>query len=260
LFQKDGLCNENLHCLSDGIGVCADPAVNMLTNSHVADALHCANSRCPSALSTADETEVALATSQPSNYAEQLACIGLRCHPLQHIFEDSALAAVASCAGDASSQCDISFWDCLGDQSCVTNLRCWMDGLGGATDDFWKMITDDAERAFDAALVQCVESCDKGNKIADAVCVATHCGGKALRCLDDTTCRKTLLDIPRVASQCLRPSMNDPMFMKGVHCAGSVLNQCGKAGLELARDNELADLVSCQAQCTRDPSGAAVEV
>merc|ERR1711907_428097 len=107
--------------------------------------------------------------------------------------------------------------------------------------------------AFDVELVQCVQSCDQGSKLADAFCVATSCGPKALKCLTDATCKKALLDIPAVVSKCGPTSTSNAMFMKGVQCVGKVLDRCGRTGLDLVRDTELADLVECQAQCTRAP-------
>jgi hypothetical protein len=257
LFQTKGLCHQNLKCFSDGVGVCADPAVNILTDSHVADAIRCANSKCPAA-TTEELPHLAEYTSQPAHYAGQLACVGLHCHPLLKILGDDKLSSVMSCAGDSYSTCETGFYECLGDEGCRDQLHCWADGLGNAGDDVWKMLTDDSERAFDMELFQCVESCHTGNKVADAFCLATHCGKKALHCLSDTTCKAVLLDIPSVLRQCGPSSRADPMFMKGVQCAGNIGVTCGKAGLEVVRDTTLADLVSCQTQCTRTPSGTIV--
>jgi hypothetical protein len=107
-------------------------------------------------------------------------------------------------------------------------------------------------------LFQCIESCHNGNKVADAFCLATHCGPKALHCLSDSICKAVLLDIPHVLRQCGPSSRANPMFMKGVQCAGNIGVTCGKTGLEVVRDTTLADLVSCQTQCTRTPSGTVV--
>jgi len=260
LFQTKGLCHQNLKCLGDGANICADPAVNMLTNAHIADTVKCANKKCPSAL-TAEGWGVPKRSSQPAHYATQLACIGLKCHPLLHLLKDKSLHEVVTCASDASASCDVSIWDCLGDKGCQSQLHCWADGLASASDDLWQMLTDDAERAFDADLVRCVQSCEQGtDKVVDAFCVARKCGPKALKCLSDTTCKKALLDIPTVASKCFPGSRANPMFMKGVHCVGKVLDRCGRAGLDLVRDMDLANLVSCQTQCTRAPSNGTIIV
>jgi hypothetical protein len=259
LFQTSGLCNQNLQCLGNGASICADPAVNMLTNEHVADVVKCANKKCPSA-TTVEARGVPERSSQPSHYPAQLACIGLKCQPMQQLLQDRSLEKVAACASDASTSCDVSLWDCLGDKGCQSQLHCWADGLGSTSDDLWKMLTDDAERTFDVDLVQCVQSCDQGSKIADAFCVASLCGSKALKCLSDATCKKALLDIPTVVSKCGPSSTSNAMFMKGAHCVGKVLSRCGRTGLDLVRDTELADLVSCQAQCTRAPSNSTIMV
>jgi hypothetical protein len=259
LFDTSGLCHQNLECLGNGASICADPAVNMLTNAHIADVVKCANAKCPSAL-TEELSSVPESSSQPAHYPMQLACIGIKCQPLVHLLKDEQLQQVLTCAAEASDSCDVSIWDCLGDHGCQSQLHCWADGLGAATDDFWKMLTDDKERAFDVELVQCVESCDNGNKIADALCVAGKCGVKALKCMSDTTCKAALLDIPKVVSKCGPTSRTDAMFMKGVHCAGEILGQCGKAGLDIVRDTALGDLVTCQAQCTRTPGNSTLVV
>lgn len=257
LFETSGLCHQNLKCASDGVGVCADPAVNVMTDPHLADAIRCANSKCPGA-TTEELPHLAMNSSQPANYATQLACVGWHCHPLLTVLRDDKLSNMMSCAGDSYSTCETGFYECLGNDSCRDQLHCWADGLGSAGDDVWKMLTDDSERAFDMELFQCVESCITGNKVEDAFCLATHCGRKALRCLSDSTCKAVLLDIPTVLRQCGPSSLASPMFMKGVQCAGNILIACGKAGLEVVRDTTLAHLVSCQTQCTRTPGGAIV--
>lgn len=258
LFQTEGLCHQNLKCASHGVGVCADPAVNVLTDSHVADVINCANSKCPSN-STEELPHLAEYSSQPAHYPEQLVCIGLHCHPLLNLLRDDKLTAVMTCVGDSYSTCETGLYECLGDEGCRDQLHCWADGLGKAGEDVWKMFTDSSERAFDMELLQCVESCtSKGSKVADAVCLATQCGPKALHCLSDSTCKQMLVDIPNVLMRCGPSSRANPMFMKGVQCAGNIGIACGKAALEVVRDTTLADLVSCQTQCTRTPSGAIV--
>merc|ERR1712166_33761 len=257
LFQKDGLCHQNLKCFSDGVGVCADPAVNILTNSHVADVIRCTNEKCPAA-TTEELPHLAEYSSEPASYAGQLVCMGLHCHPLLTVLHDDKLSDLMSCAGESYSTCSVGFYECLGDEGCRDQLHCWADGLGKAGGDVWHMLTDPSERAFDMELFQCVESCDKGNKVADAFCLTTHCGPKALHCLRDQTCKDMLLDIPRVLKQCGPSSRTNPMFMTGVQCAGNIGVACGKSALEIVRDTTLADLVTCHTQCTRTPGGTVV--
>lgn len=259
LFQTDGLCHQNLKCLSDGVGVCADPAVNILTNSHVADVIKCTNAKCPAA-TTEELPSLAEYTSQPEHYPEQLVCIGLHCHPLLTLLHDDKLSGVMKCAGDAYDTCQVGLYECLGDGGCRDQVHCWADTLGKAVDDVWTMLTDPSERQFDMELFQCVESCSEGSKVAKAFCLATHCGPKALHCLSDSTCKAALLDIPHALRQCGPSSRANPMFMKGVQCAGNIAVGCGKAALEVVRDTTLADLVGCQTQCTRAPGGGNITV
>jgi len=252
IFKKDGLCNENLKCFSDGAGVCADPAVNMLTDSHIANVIRCAKAKC-SATDTEELPHLAANIGQPPHYPAQLACIGLKCQPVMHMLQDPALGDVATCAISAANSCDVDIWDCMGNQTCREDLHCWTGGLGDASVDVWKMLTDDAHRAFDEALYECMVACDKSSKTDTAFCLATKCGPKAFQCLEDTTCRAALLEVPKTALKCGLASVKDVMFKQGVQCAGKILSACGMAGLNIVRDGALGDLVACQAQCTRDP-------
>lgn len=257
LFQKEGLCHQNLKCLADGAGVCADPAVNMLTNSHVADLVKCANKKCPAQDLEDDGNKIHIDDDiSKHSFPYQLACIGEKCQPIQHMLSDSDIDTVTSCVGDASDSCEVDLWGCLGDEGCRTQLHCWVGGLSEAGEDLWAMLTDDAERKFDTELVHCVESCDGGSYVDDAICVATKCGLKVTKCWTDKQCRGALLDLPKTLLKCGPSSLNSSMFMSGLNCVGGIFNRCGKAGLNLVRDKTLADLVTCQVQCTHQPNNA----
>eukprot|EP00419_Tripos_fusus_P033450 CAMPEP_0172777400 /NCGR_PEP_ID=MMETSP1074-20121228/201380_1 /TAXON_ID=2916 /ORGANISM="Ceratium fusus, Strain PA161109" /LENGTH=460 /DNA_ID=CAMNT_0013614315 /DNA_START=54 /DNA_END=1433 /DNA_ORIENTATION=- len=85
VFGRSEVCRENLQCLGDGIGQCADPAVNMLTDHRIADFISCAGSKCPKVC------------------RENLQCLGDgigRCaDPAVNMLTDSRIADFISCAG-----------------------------------------------------------------------------------------------------------------------------------------------------------------
>jgi len=252
------VCRDNLKCLAHGADVCADPAVNMLTDTHIADLVTCANQKCPAPSVNASVPAVvaAASASPPAHYPEQLACMGLKCAgKVAALLEDKDTKRLTECLGDAVDGCTDPIWDCLGNDACREHLQCWTEGGGDVVSDFWHMVTDQRERQFDSALVECVEECSsRGNIFTKALCFATKCGPEAFSCFRDPTCKKALTDAPKLVLKCGKPSLHDPLFRKAGRCVGQVLNTCGKAGLEMVRDPNLADIVTCNAQCTRPPT------
>lgn len=255
LVSKDGVCRENLSCLAKGAGVCADPAVNVLTDQSIAGVMTCANHRCPAPAGVPNGTRLqGLELAPPSHYPEQLACMGFKCAgEVARLLGDKDVWAMTTCLANGAEGCGDSLWECVGDGSCQRELQCWTDSLVADSSDIWKMVTDPAERSFDRELVTCMSECNANHKsrLAKAFCVAGKCGVKAMKCAGDSTCRGVFTDLPAAVLKCAPSSLKDPKFTKAARCAAQMADTCGRAGIELVRDQNLAKIVTCNAQCTR---------
>jgi len=257
MSSKDSLCRDNLACLAKGAGVCADPAVNMLTDTSIPGLMTCANQRCPAPAGIPNGTAFPmLDVATPSHYPEQLACMGYKCAgEVASLLGDKDVGAAAMCLMNGLEGCSDAIWDCLGDSACQSELHCWIDSSMQDSSDIWKMVTDKAERAFDEELVICVSDCysKRKNPLAAAFCLAGTCGPKASKCLGDSTCRAVFTDLPKAVWKCAGTSLRDAKFTKAARCAAQMADTCGRAGIELLRDQNLAKIVTCNAQCTRPP-------
>jgi len=261
LLGKDKLCEENLQCVAHGAQVCGDPAVNWITNPGIADLLTCANQRCP-APATGNNNSVALppaTETQPAHSAAQLACMGLHCAgKAEALLKDKDIASLNHCIADAVDGCEDIIWNCLGDDSCRSDVHCWANSLAEERSSVLKLLTDPKERKLDEALVKCVTHCKhKSNRLARALCMVGKCGSKAAHCLRDTTCMAVLDGIPKAVETCGNSTLNNNYFKKGAQCFGQFADRCSKAGIELLRDPAIIELARCNTKCTRTPTSQA---
>jgi len=179
-------------------------------------------------------------------------CVG----EVARLLGDKDIRSMATCLIDGVQGCSQTLWDCMGDSSCHSELRCWIDGITQASSDIWKMVTDEAKRAFDKELITCMSDCyyKRKNPLAKALCIAGSCGLHASKCLADRTCRAAFFtDLPAAAFECAPASLKDPKFTAAAKCAAQMADTCGRSGIELLRDQNLAKIVTCNAQCTRPP-------
>mmetsp|Transcript_85206 Transcript_85206/g.268670 ORF Transcript_85206/g.268670 Transcript_85206/m.268670 type:complete len:526 (+) Transcript_85206:71-1648(+) len=257
LFSTDGICRDNLLCLAKGANVCADPAVNLLTDVSIAKVMTCANQRCPAPGGLPNGALLpALQMGPPSHYPTQLACMGFHCAgKVARLLGDKDVGSMATCLVDGLESCNGTLWDCLGDESCKRDVKCWADSVWDESDNLWKMVTDKAERSFDAELYTCVSGCYtvRKNPFSRAFCIAATCGRKALECGIDSVCRGIFTELPEAVVKCGYPSLRNPEFMQAAKCIAQMGETCGRAGIELVRDQTLADIVTCNAKCTRPP-------
>merc|ERR1712151_275318 len=98
----------------------------------------------------------------------------------------------------------------------------------------------------------CIRECSirRKNRFARAFCIAGKCGAKAISCLTNPVCRGVFTSLPRAAFKCARRSFRDPKFKDAAYCLADIADTCGRAGIELLRDSKLADLITCNSQCT----------
>jgi len=178
------------------------------------------------------------------------------------LFNDQDVSTLTSCASDGLDGCHGAIWDCLGDATCQSQISCWSDNLKTVERDMWQMVTDSKERQFDEDLYSCVQSCAVGvtTKLGEAMCLLRKCGPKALSCLRDGTCKKTMLDFPQLVRKCGLPSYKDEKFMNAARCLGRVADKCGKAGFDMIRNQRMIDLVNCNAQCARPTNSQEIVV
>lgn len=259
---KDSICRENLACLAKGAGVCADPALNLMTDESIANVMYCANDRCPAVAH--NSTVATLTKSNPysqevsfPSWPGQLGCMGMKCgSKVVGLLLDKDIHAMSTCLLPGLSRCDESLWDCLGDKSCQEDLQCWISALNENAEDIWKMVTDKIERSFDEELYACEQKCVKSyeNFALRAFCVAGKCGLKSTKCLLDSTCRHVFTDLPFALGKCGTHSALNPKFREAAKCAASIASTCGRDAIELLRDRKLADVVACNSQCTHAPA------
>jgi hypothetical protein len=259
VFAEDGACRENLACLAKGANVCADPTVNLLTDRSISDLLYCANHHCPAPVveSTVDEHELRAngnAALDAKGFPSQLACMGAKCgSKVVNLFADKDIQTLSTCFVPSLEGCHETLWRCLGNETCKSDIRCWVEGISEYSMDIYKMISDHSEREFDEELYNCVADCTRksDNVLKRSFCLATHCGPRSAKCMLDTTCRHVFTELPFTLAKCGVSSAKDPQFREASECVAQIANACGLAGIELVRDEKLADLVVCNSQCAR---------
>merc|ERR1712113_507853 len=154
-----------------------------------------------------------------------------------------------------------SVWECLGDQQCQHSLSCWSKPLQACAQDIWYTLTDDVERHRIERSVSCIRPCEKQHTddfMQAAFCVLDTCSQDVLDCYHDEKCRNAAKCLPAAASQCsmatLESYVSQPLFRSAVKAVASGLKVCGRAAVEMLRDQNVADGIRCAAQCTRTPN------
>lgn len=267
IFGEDAECRENLQCLANGVVQCGSPAVNLLTDSKIADFVACAGSKCPHPVGgDAPAPAVVLgnvaAASPPTNMPEQLLCMAEKCSPKTlKILEDQDTKDLLACAvkADLPTLCS-SVWDCLGNQTCSSHLTCMNKPFETCGPNMWKMLTIPAERTRLESTAGCLRKCENDHKddfVDASFCVLDSCSKQVLDCYHDSTCREAVKCLPNTVAECAMPTLDayahEDLFQNSVKCLGRGLESCGRAAVELLRNQDIAEAVRCAAQCTRTP-------
>jgi len=271
VFGRSEVCRENLKCLGDGIGQCADPAVNMLTDRKIADFVSCAGRSCPkpagkiSSKSLLPQNGIVTLGSgkpAPTHPAEQLICIAERCgNNVAKVFGDEDTAELLHCAtaGNLTGLCS-SVWKCLGDHQCSKAVQCWSKPLTKCAESTWHMLTDHKQRKALAANVACLRGCEtahSGDFLAASFCVLDKCATDLLACKQDKTCWTAVQCLPQTAEDCAMNSLDayvhQPLFEESVKCLGQGFQSCGRRAVGMVQDLNIARAVQCAAQCTHRP-------
>lgn len=265
VFGKSSVCRQNAKCLGHGVADCWAPVVNLGTDTHIADFMDCASRSCPApeALPPAVAGASAVSVSaQPSSAAEQLLCVASKCgEDVLRVLGDSNTKGLLTCALDPRLH-DLcpAVWECLGDAQCRTALECWSKPLETCADDVWDVLTGETERARLERIASCSAKCQKRNGtdlVEEAFCLLDACGQEFLDCYHDQGCSKALKCMPRAVGTCavttLDANVHQPLFKKAAKCLGEGAKYCGRAAVEMLRDQTAAAAVRCAAQCTRPP-------
>lgn len=267
IFGESDVCLENLKCLGNGIGQCADPAVNVLTDRKIADFIECAGSKCPkpvhSLVEGAAPSVGRLSAPAPAHTADQLLCISEKCgSTVLDVFKDEDTSSLLHCAhaGNLTHLCS-SVWKCLGDRKCAKAVHCWSQPLTKCAKSTWHMLTDRKERQRLLQNVACLRSCQAAHPddfISSAFCILDKCSKDLLACQNDKTCWSAVQCLPQTAETCAMPTLdayvNQPLFEESVKCLGRGLQTCGRRAMGMVQDLNIAKAVQCASQCTR-PSG-----
>jgi len=274
VFGKDPVCWNNLKCFGDGLGQCGDPAVNLLTDSKIADFVACAGTKCPhpiegDVLATANVHVNATTASEPSDTAEQLLCMAEKCNEKTlKILADQDNKDLVECAlkAELATLCS-SVWDCLGDQTCSSGLTCMVKPFESCGPNMWHLLTAPAERKRLEDTAACLRKCEGDHKddfIEASFCVLDSCSQQVLACYHDNACREAVKCLPDTIMQCAMPSLDayvhEEHFQKSVQCLGRGLESCGRAAVEMLRNQDVADAVRCASQCTRTPAQSTAAV
>mmetsp|Transcript_60129 Transcript_60129/g.115948 ORF Transcript_60129/g.115948 Transcript_60129/m.115948 type:complete len:346 (+) Transcript_60129:361-1398(+) len=271
VFGKSKVCRENLQCLGDGIGRCADPAVNMLTDSRIADFISCAGSKCPKPARTISSESLLpqngifaspRRTPDPKHPAEQLMCIAERCgHSVAKIFDDEDTAELLHCTkvGNLTGLCS-SVWKCLANHHCAKAVQCWSKPLTKCATSTWHMLTDHKQRKALTANIACLRGCEalhRDDFLGASFCVLDTCAKGLLACKKDKMCWTAVQCLPQTAEDCAMNSLdayvNQPLFEDSVKCLGQGFQSCGRRAVGMVQDLNIARAVQCAAQCTHKP-------
>lgn len=273
VFGKSDVCRENLKCLGHGLGECADPAVNMLTDSRIADFVSCAGSKCPqpegigiSAAPVAKTMDVSALLGKMSmnatGVASQLLCVAEKCGSrVVQLLEGQNVKDLRHCADKAGvTQLCSSVWKCLGDRPCAGALHCWGEPLRRCKDSAWHLLTDAETRQGLTKNVECLQQCrvkHAGDFTSGAFCVLDECSEDLLKCRANSDCWDAVQCLPHAADSCAMGTLDaythQPLFQDSVKCLGRSLESCGRTAVSLLQDPDVAQAVSCAAQCTHQP-------
>lgn len=277
VFGPSSVCRENLKCLGHGLGECADPAVNMLTDSRIADFVSCAGNKCPrpertailkNSVAKALAADLSLGKSlNATGVASQLLCVAKKCgSKVVRLLEGQELKDLRHCAEPEMQLCS-SVWKCLADRRCAEALRCWSEPLMRCRDSAWHLLTDAKTRQGLTRNVECLQGCRKkhaGDFTSGAFCVLDECSQDLLKCQANSDCRDAVKCLPHATDSCAMSTLDaythQPLFQDSVKCLGRSLESCGRRAVSLLQDPDVAQAVSCAAQCTHQPNGVEVVV
>lgn len=264
VFGKDKVCRENLQCLGHGVSQCGASAVNLLTDSKIADVIACAGSKCPHPSTGAETMQfpAKVTGDEPSNVASQMLCLAGKCSSkVLKVFTDQDTKDLLKCAlkGDLVHTCS-AVWSCLGDSKCSEALSCWAKPFDSCKGDIWRAFTVENERKRIETGAQCLRNCHGQHKddfTQAAFCVLDNCSQGLLDCYNDATCRDAVKCLPDTAGQCVIPQLDaylhQELFKNSTKCVALGLESCGRGAIEMLRDQNIAEAVQCASQCTRKP-------
>jgi len=272
VFGASSVCRENLKCLGHGLGECAEPAVNMLTDRRIADFVSCAGSKCPrperAAIlekSVANALEAGASLDKKSlnatGVASQLLCVAKKCgSKVVRLLEGQELKDLRHCADPQTQLCS-SVWTCLGDTRCADALHCWSEPLMRCRDSAWHLLTDAETRRGLTKNVECLQGCrtkHAGDFTSGAFCVLDECSQDLLKCKANSDCWDAVQCLPHASDSCAMSTLEaytqQPLFQDSVKCLGGSLESCGRRAVSLLQDPDVAQAVSCAAQCTHQPN------
>eukprot|EP00927_Polykrikos_kofoidii_P020287 TRINITY_DN1958_c0_g1_i5.p1 TRINITY_DN1958_c0_g1~~TRINITY_DN1958_c0_g1_i5.p1 ORF type:complete len:437 (-),score=67.67 TRINITY_DN1958_c0_g1_i5:402-1712(-) len=266
VFGSSGVCFDNVKCLGNGLAQCAAPGVNLLTDNHIADLVTCAHNECPHPQQhqqhdgdgEPDQSVVGHVLPAPIDAVTQLVCIQTHCPlALPKILLDQDSKDLLSCVGKTDFE---PAWKCLGEAQCQQALSCWAKPLEKCTQSVWQLLTDDVRRKQIEASVGCLRTCEKQHPddFVDAgLCIFDQCSQSLVDCAHDDKCATAVKCFPDMIGDCAIPTMEnylqEPLFRDAVKAFSKGAEMCGKAAVEMLRDEQVADAVRCAASCTRKP-------
>merc|ERR1712048_150492 len=179
-------------------------------------------------------------TGAPTNTAEQLLCMASKCGSTAlQILADQDSKDLFSCISqrDLPDVCP-AVWNCLADEACRQALTCWSKPFDSCSSDMWHALTDADQRQRIESTVQCIQSCEQSHH--ENFVEATFC----------------------VVSKCVMPQLeayiDQELVSNATKCIGRGLEYCGAAAVEMLRNDDVAEAVKCNAQCTITPKGTVV--
>jgi hypothetical protein len=264
VMSSSGVCRDNIKCLGSGLAECSAPGVNMLTDTKIADLITCAGSKCPHPVKGLDSPVVVPAanvgaSSAPMDAISQLLCIEAKCPlKLPKILMDQDSKDLLTCMG----KMDFSpVWECLGDNKCQNALGCWVKPLETCSSSVWQVLTDKTERSRIETGAACLRSCQTqhtDNFVDAAFCVLDQCSAGLLDCYHDEKCSSAVKCLPETAVECAMPTLEhylqEELFQKASKALAHGAEFCGRAAVEMLRDQNVADAVRCASQCTHAPA------
>lgn len=155
-----------------------------------------------------------------------------------------------------------SLWACLGNEACRQAITCWSKPFESCDSDMWHSLTDATQRQRIETSVKCLKGC-KGTHSNDFMgatfCVLGKCGEQVLSCSRDVSCRSAVKCIPEMLGICAAPLLEayteQELVRNVTKLIGRGLEYCGVAAVEMLRNQDIADAVICNAQCTIPPAG-----
>merc|ERR1711916_320129 len=135
----------------------------------------------------------------------------------------------------------------------------------GCSGDIWKALTEPVQRNRIEDSVNCIETCESKHSddfVLATFCVADECGQNVLDCSKDAVCKSAVQCVPATLGECALPQLQayhqQELFKNATNCLGRAGEFCGAAAVEMLRNSDIAEAVSCAAQCTIPPEAIVV--